>query len=236
MSAPATETSQTTPAGQQAETTPQTGQPQAPAAAEPKITPAEPKQTEQQLPADETPEAKAARLEAEVTRLRRENGKERVSAKQQAAEDAKAELAQTIGKALGLIKDDQPVDPAVLTAQLQQAQAASRMAEVKLSVYQNAGDGDPVRLLDSQRFLESIKDVKPDDTEAIKAAIKTAITDNPWLKASPAQAAGKGGTEFSGGTGEGAISKERFKAMSGKERNDLFQSNPTLYNQLAGRE
>jgi hypothetical protein len=81
---------------------------------------------------------------AEIERLRRENGSARTNAKAQAAEDAKKELAQTIGKALGLVEDE-PIDPAKLTESLTTAQADAKQAQVALAVFQNAGTagGDP---------------------------------------------------------------------------------------------
>lgn len=185
--------------------------------------------------ANETPEAKAARLEAEVTRLRRENGKERVTAKQKAAEDAKAELAQQIGKALGLVQDEAPVDPAQLTVQLQAEQVKAADAERRLAVYLNAGDADPARLLDSRTFTDSIKDLDPTNTEGIKTAISAAVESNPWLKATTqAVAPRKAGTEMAGGSGETSVTQEQFNAMSYQDRARLFQNDPNTYRKLTG--
>ena len=96
---------------------------------------------------------------AEIERLRRENGSARTTAKQQAADEARAELAQTIGKALGIVKDDKtPVDPAEITKQLADAQAAQRVTAVELAVYRTATDhgGDPNALLDSRTLYEEV--------------------------------------------------------------------------------
>jgi hypothetical protein len=104
----------------------------------------------------------------EIERLRRENGSARTNAKAQAAEDAKKELAQTIGKALGLVEDE-PIDPAKLTESLTTAQAEAKQAQVALAVYQNAGTvGDPVALLDSTTFLKSVAGIDPTDTAAVR--------------------------------------------------------------------
>lgn len=132
----------------------------------------------------EDPEA----AQAEIERLRRENAKDRTNAKAQAAEDARKELAQTIGKALGLVEDE-PIDPAALTQQLTQSQAEAKQARVELAVFRAAGaaNGDPVALLDSQSFLKSLADVDPADLEAVKAAISTAVADNPRLGAASAE-------------------------------------------------
>lgn len=122
---------------------------------------------------------------AEIERLRRENGSSRTNAKAQAAEEARKELAQTIGKALGLVEDE-AIDPAKLTESLTTAQAEAKQAQVALAVYQNAGTvGDPVALLDSTTFLKSVAGIDPTDTAAITAAIEAAVTANPRLGAAP---------------------------------------------------
>lgn len=144
---------------------------------------------------------------AEIERLRRENGAERTNAKAKAADEARAELAQTIGKALGLVKDDKtPVDPAEITKQLADAQAAQRTTAVELAVYRTATDhgGDPNALLDSRAFLAKVSDLDPsaaDFTAQVAAAVKAAVADNPKLKAT-AQAAGASTVDHAGGSGE----------------------------------
>ena len=144
---------------------------------------------------------------AEIERLRRENGAERTNAKAKAADEARAELAQTIGKALGLVKDDKtPVDPAEITKQLADAQAAQRTTAVELAVYRTATDhgGDPNALLDSRTFLAKVSDLDPsaaDFTAQVAAAVKAAVADNPKLKAT-AQAAAASTVDHAGGSGE----------------------------------
>lgn len=124
--------------------------------------------------------------QAEIERLRRENGAARTNAKAQAAEDAKKELAQTIGRALGLVEDE-PIDPAKLTESLTAAQQQAKQAQVALAVYQNVGTvGDPVALLDSTTFLKSVEGIDPSDTAAVQAAIAAAVAANPRLGAAPA--------------------------------------------------
>ena len=137
-------------------------------------------------PASDPPKAnpwedpKAA--QAEIERLRKENGAARTNAKAQAAEEARNELAQTIGKALGLVKDE-AVDPAKLTEQLTSEQAKARQAQVELAVFRAAGDakGDPAALLDSRTFLAKLADIDPSDTASVTAAIAAAVAENPRL-------------------------------------------------------
>lgn len=122
--------------------------------------------------------------QAEIERLRRENGSERVNAKAQAAEDARKELAQTIGKALGLVEDES-IDPAKLTESLTTSQAEAKQARVELAVFRSAAaaGGDPAALLDSSSFLKSLDAVDPSDAAAIQAAVAKAVADNPRLGA-----------------------------------------------------
>jgi len=117
---------------------------------------------------------------AEIERLRKENGADRVNAKAQAATDAR----QQILKDLGLIEGDEVVDPAKIAAQLAASGADARQARVELAVYRAAGTiADPSALLDSTSFLASLKDIDPTDTAAITAAITAAVESNPRLGA-----------------------------------------------------
>jgi hypothetical protein len=137
--------------------------------------------------APESPWSDPKAAEAEITKLRRENANRRTSANT-AVEDARKELAQSIGKALGLVKDDEPVDPAELTKQVGSSQAEAKQARVELAVFRNAATagGDPAALLDSSSFLASLASVDPSDSAAVTAAIQSAITANPRLGAAPA--------------------------------------------------
>jgi hypothetical protein len=164
--------------------------------------PADPATTGDPAPAT-NPWDDPAAAKAEIERLRRENGSARTNAKAQAAEDAKKELAQTIGRALGLVEDE-AIDPAKLTESLTTAQADAKKAQVALAVFQNAGTvGDPLALLDSTSFLTSLAGIDPNDSAAITAAIASAVAANPRLGAAstdprtpapnPAQGASAGG-------------------------------------------
>lgn len=149
--------------------------PATPAAADP--APSEPK----------SPWENPATAQAEIERLRKENAKDRTVAKAQAADDARKELANTIGKALGLVEDE-TIDPAKLTESLTASQAEAKQARVELAVFRNAATagGDPAALLDSSSFLASLAAVDPSDSAAVSAAIATAIAANPRLGAAPA--------------------------------------------------
>lgn len=155
-------------------------EPQAPAAAAPEP----PKATDP--PKDTSPWNDPVAAEAEIKRLRQENGAARTQAKAQAADEARTELAQTIGKALGLVKDE-PIDPAALTEQLTKSQTDAKQARVELAVFRTAAQagGDPAALLDSSSFLKSLDGIDPADEAAVKAAVETAVAANPRLGAAP---------------------------------------------------
>jgi hypothetical protein len=191
--APAPQTAPTAPAATAAPNA-------APAAPAAPAVPAAPAPTPT-APAAEDTAATIARLESELTAARKDAGKSRVTAKQQAADDARNELAQQIGKALGIVKDDAPADPAQLTQQLAAEQAKARQTAVELAVYRTApaAGANPDALLDSRAFADAVAALDPTDTDAIKAAITAAVTANPRLagQQSPAGPA-RGGAEFNG--------------------------------------
>lgn len=160
-----------------APTTPPAPTPPAPAA------PASPAAPEAQA----NPWADPATAEAEIKRLRAENGAARTNAKAQAAEDARKELAASIGKLLNP-EATEPTDPAALAEQVTTSQAEAKQARVELAVFRNAAaaGGDPAALLDSASFLASLAAVDPSDTAAVTAAVAAAVAANPRLGAAPA--------------------------------------------------
>jgi hypothetical protein len=154
--------------------------------------------------ANEDPAAELERLRKELKQANADAAKARTTAKKNAAEEAKAELVQQMGRALGLIKDDkdEAPDPAKLTAEIERATAAHRETAVELAIYRSAGKhgADPDALTDSRAFLSSIKDLDPSDegfAKAVSAAIKAAVADNPKLKAQ-GQAPARTSGDFSG--------------------------------------
>lgn len=190
-------------------------------------------------PVDE-PWSDPEKAKAEIERLRRENAASRTNAKATAADEARKELAQQIGKALGLVADDDtPPDPAALTAEVEAGRAENRTLAVELAVYKSVTQhgGNAAALTDSRAFLAKVADLDPkaeDFTTKVIDAAKAAVTANPTLKATP-QAGIASAIDHAGGSGEGAVTKEQFAAMTPAEKNALFKSNPTLYRQLTGR-
>ncbi|MDX3398439.1 hypothetical protein [Streptomyces sp. ME01-18h] len=152
---------------------------------------------------DDDPATELARLRKELKDANAEAAKARTGAKKQAAEEAKAQLVQEMGKALGLIKDDkdEAPDPAKLTAEIERTQKAHRETAIELAVFRGAGkhSADASALTDSRSFLKSIADLDPSAEgfdKAVSAAIKAAVADNPKLKAQTAPA--RTSSDFSG--------------------------------------
>ena len=153
-----------------------------PAPAEPTAAAATPPVAEptQPTPPAADPWADPAVARAEIEKLRRENASARTNAKQTAADEARKELTQQIGKALGLLEDE--VDPEKLTAELTASQASAKQAQIELAVFRAAGDlADPQQLLDSRAFLEKVAAIDPTDSAALTAAITAAVEANPRL-------------------------------------------------------
>lgn len=181
--------------------------PQSPAAQE------VPKPTPPAKPAEPTEDhaATIARLQKELADVRKEAAGARV-AKGKAAEDSRNEITQLIGKALGLIDDNTPPDPAKLAEQISTQSARNgelekqlRQRDVELAVHALAAKHGALAssLLDSRAFARAVAELDPtakDFTDQLDAAIKTAVEQTPAFKAAPP--AGRSGPDLTGGTGE----------------------------------
>lgn len=130
---------------------------------------------------------------------RAEAAKSRTTAKQNAAAEARAELTAQLAKALGLAEDE-PVDPAELTSQIEHAQSVAWRNGVELQVFRAAGSlgANPEALLDSMSFIDSLDDLvdedprSPEFTEALKEKVAAALERNPGYRAAQ-QATGPAG-------------------------------------------
>ena len=127
--------------------------------------------------------------------------------KDKAAEDAAQAVAQKIGLALGLVKGEEKIDPAKLAADLTDAQTETRDLKIERAVDKTArkqgADEDLLAAVLAHKGL--LKDLDPasnDFASKLDKLVKDELVANPKLRA--AQAAGKGGSEFTGGSGEGA--------------------------------
>lgn len=182
--------------------------------------------------------------EAEIKRLRQENGAARTNAKAQAAEEARKEFAQTIGKALGIVEDGAETDPARLTESLTASQREAKQARVELAVFRNAAaaGGDPAALLDSASFLAKVADLDPSDGAALAEAIAAAVEANPRLGAAPAEpkAPAPNPAQGSSATGAGAggqLTEEDVKRLyaEGKHEEIVKAEADGLLNDYLGR-
>ena len=129
--------------------------------------------------------------------LRKENAKDRTAAQES--------LVLQIGKALGLIKDDDDTPtPEDLTRQLTAEQDAKRTAQAALAVYRAAqGIADPDMLTDSTRFQKALDGVDITDQQAVTAAVKAFIKDHPQYAGTRAPQAGGANTiDHPAGSGE----------------------------------
>lgn len=152
------------------------------------------------------PKLKAARDEAAQNRIKAREAKEAADATN-AEKDA---LIQQLGKALGLIKDDDKgdgPDAEALTKQIADEQAKATEAARELAVYKAAATNgaDPSKLLDSRSFLNSIAEVDHKDEKAIGAAIKAAVDNNKSFAS--ARVAGASTADTASGPGGGSTPK-----------------------------
>lgn len=135
---------------------------------------------------------------------RKEAGDARAAGKK-AADEAQAALTKSIGKALGLIKDDEKPDPAKLTEQLTATQAEARTLKVERALDKAArkhgADEDLlVAVLAHNGELKKLDPTADDFTKTLDALVKTTVDANPKLKAT--QAAAASGVDGAGGSGE----------------------------------
>jgi hypothetical protein len=193
-----------TPAEPVVPATPQTPAPPTPAAPPVPQPPAAP-------PTGQDPAAEVARLTKELEAARAEAAKTRVTAKENAAKEAReALLKQLSGDA------PEPLTPEQLQQQLAEARTAgtsatqaAAAAAIELAVYRTAQrlGANADALLDSRAFCDGIDalDIGPSDTAAFTAAVtervNAALAANPALRAGPT--AGRSGGDLGGGSGSG---------------------------------
>ncbi|MFE4203950.1 MULTISPECIES: hypothetical protein [Streptomyces] len=203
---------------------------------EPAADPAAPAAPPAPAPGGQDPASTIARLEADLAAARAEAGKGRITAKQQAADTARAELTAQLLGILDPSKAGQEATPEELTAQLTSAQAQARQTAVELAVYRTAREagGDPDALLDSRRFADSLADIDPADADAVRAAVTAAVAANPKLSAAPVGPA-RSGVEFGAAPPVG-VTPQQFAAMTYGARAALHESDPDTYRRLAGTQ
>lgn len=207
--------------------------PAAPAPAAP-ATPAAPAATEWDGKVESLPEP----VQKMIRDLRGENADKRT--KLTTAEQAQQKAIRALAAAAGieLPGGEEAADPAALASQLTASQQATQTLQREHQVLLSAitAGADHGALLDSRSFLEKVAALDPSAegfAAEVDAAVKAATEANPKFR--KAQAAGASGVDHAGGSGEGAVTPEQFKSMTGAQRNTLARTNPSLYNQLSGR-
>lgn len=129
------------------------------------------------------PKLRAARDEAYQNRVKARDAEQAATT----AAQEKDALIQQIGKALGLVKDDdgesEAPDADALAQSVAAEQAKATDAHRELAVYKAAGKAgaDPEKLLDSRRFIDSIAELDPTDADAVATAVKDALASHPNL-------------------------------------------------------
>ncbi|MBP5931833.1 hypothetical protein F3K39_28270 [Streptomyces sp. LBUM 1479] len=139
---------------------------------------------------------------------RAEAGKERTTAKENAAKEAREALL----KELGLVKADETPDPAKLAAEIGDKdtrigslEGSVRSLTVELAAYKAAPkhEANAAALLDSRAFMESVAGLDPtaaDFATKLDDAIKDAVDTNQQLRMVPGVPR-RGGGDFPGGPG-----------------------------------
>ncbi|MFB8415437.1 hypothetical protein ACFT43_05020 [Streptomyces albidoflavus] len=159
--------------------------------------------TPPQKPTDGDETTLPAWAQKALSDARAEAGKGRVTAKQKAADEARQEIAQQIGKALGLVQDDGPPDPAKLTEQVADLSGQLRAARSELAAYRAAGaeGANAPRLLNSRSFADKLAALDPAaegfDDQLKKLITDEVATDPDLYRAAPAGPP-RGGAEFHG--------------------------------------
>jgi len=171
-------------------------------------------------------------------RLKEETAAAAEKASKEAAEAAEKALTERLGKALGLIQYDTPVDPQELIAQAaeREAQALEREAKAaaKLRAYElekaltnaaNKVDGDLDILTPYLRGTGALDALDPDADDyldQVSAVVAAAVEANPKLKkAAPVAAPSRSGGDISNGTGipkKGPESVDDIRANIRKKR------------------
>ncbi|MBB5081369.1 hypothetical protein [Nonomuraea endophytica] len=181
------------------------------------------------LPAWAQAELRRARMEAVNARKAAEEQKtEQGPSPEDLVAQAQKDLAQQIGKALGLVaEEEKSLDPQQVIEKLtaeKDSTAKERDAEkdrhrralIELAVHRASTrlGADPDALLDSRSFLRNVRDMDPDGegfSATLTGAIQKAVEDNPKFKAAGTSGPpAKSGGEFTGGPGARASDPEQM--------------------------
>jgi hypothetical protein len=158
------------------------------------------------------PDALKADLAAE--RTKRHELEQKVAQLSTAAEAQ----ADAIKKAFGLAPEQQTPEQLQAALTAQQAEHRSQLTQLTVHQLAAAAGADPSALLDSNKFLSSIKDLQPTDTAGITAAIAAAVASNKSLGVAAIQPVGAGARDAAQGGNNGGNTpsiSDLFRAAKG---------------------
>lgn len=198
-------------------------------------------QTEQSNESEDSPWNDPAKARAEIERLRRERGDERIQAKKNAADEARKELLATLTQAL---------DPEAASKgeQLTLEDATAKLTEASTEIVNVRRDAaviaeawklgvDPARVDFLQFQLAKNNDFQSLDIESadfagkLSSVISQEIAKDSTLKLSGAARAS--GVDQHGGTaGASTVTKAEFAAMPYAKRLELYNTNRAEYDRL----
>ncbi|MBD8056697.1 hypothetical protein ICV35_23905 [Rhodococcus ruber] len=158
------------------------------------------------------------KLRREAQTLRKKAKEDAEKASKEAAEAAEKALTERLGKALGFIQDDKPVDPQTLLEQAAEreaqianerdayrAQIQAFQLDQALTKAANAADGDLdilVPFLRGTGALDKLDPTADDYTDQVSAVVAHAVESNPKLrKAAPVAAPTRSGGDIANGAG-----------------------------------
>ena len=169
------------------------------------------KQTGDQKPAGYVPVGELAQ-----ERQKRHELEQKVAGLEKAQSDQLSAFKQALG-----LSDAQQTPEQIQSAMqqtLNQQASEHKAALTQLAVHQlaAANGADPAALLDSNKFLTSIKDLAPTDTAGITKAITDAVAANKQLAATKSVSPGAGDAgQGAGGGGSKPTTSDLIRAAAG---------------------
>lgn len=200
-----------------------------------------PSETDQTADSEDSPWNDPAKARAEIERLRRERGDERIQAKKNAADEARKELLASLTQALDPEAAEKGEQLTLEDATSKLTEASEQIVNVKResAVIAEAWKlgVDPARLDYLQFQLAKNSDFKSLDIESadfagkLSTVISSEIAKDSTLKLSGAAIA-SGVDQHGGSAGASTITKDEFKAMPYAKRLELFNTNRAEYDRL----
>lgn len=198
-------------------------------------------QAQQQANAEPWNDPAAAR--AEIERLRKQNGDDRVNAKNAARDEGKTEaqtaLAKALAPLLGIeLPDEQQATPEQLAEQVANVTGERDAAVTEAAVVRTAYElgVDPTKL-DYLAFKlgkgEKLDPSAADFSGKLKASITALMAADATLKR-PGAVAASGVENLAGSGGGDAITAEKFATMTLAEKQNLYKTDRATYDRLTG--